>query len=296
MLELKSLETFVWVARLGGFRAAADRLNTTQPAISARIAQLEQELGVRLFSREHRRVALTPKGLDLLGRAEMMLSLRAEIIERAGEKTAMRGSIRLGVAESIVHTWLSRLIERLHYLYPAVSLEIEVDISVNLRRGLLDHDLDIAFLVAPVNEPNLKSQPLCRYPLAWVASPRLPLPAEPVSLNDLTRWPVITFSRATMPYVLLQDLFNRPDLPPVRLFGNSSLATVVRMTLDGIGVSVIPAVVVAREIAEQRLRLFKTEAELPSLAFSAAYPVKPDSHLAATVATLAAEVAKEWRT
>ncbi|MGL1138605.1 LysR family transcriptional regulator, partial [Vibrio parahaemolyticus] len=59
MLDLKSLETFVWVLRLGGFRKAAERLNTTQPAISARVSQLEDELGVSLFDRFGRRVAPT---------------------------------------------------------------------------------------------------------------------------------------------------------------------------------------------------------------------------------------------
>ncbi|MDR3438009.1 LysR family transcriptional regulator [Telmatospirillum sp.] len=294
MVDFKSVETFVWVARLGGFRNAAIRLNTTQPAISARIAQLEQELGVRLFDREHKRAALTQKGLDLLGHAEKMLTLRAEMIEIAGEKASMRGTIRLGVAESIVHTWLSRLVERLHYLYPALSLEIEVDVTVNLRRALLAHELDIAFLLGPINEPKLKSQPLCSYPLAWVATPQLPLPPEPVALADLARWPIITFSRNTQPYAAIQELFNRPGLGPARLFGNSSLATVVRMTLDGIGVSVIPPVIINREIKDGRLKVFTVDADLPCLAFSAAYAIKPDSHLAATVAALAVDVAANW--
>lgn len=294
MLDFKSVETFVWVARLGGFRAAAIRLNTTQPAISARIAQLEQELGVRLFDREHKKAVLTQKGLDLLSHAEKMLTLRSEMMQIAGDKAAMRGVIRLGVAESIVHTWLSRLVERLHYLYPGLSLEIEVDVSVNLKRALLAHELDIAFLLGPINEPKLKSQPLCSYPLGWVATPQLPLPAEPVSLTDLARWPIITFSRNTQPYAAIQELFNRPGLPPARLFGNSSLATVVRMTLDGIGVSVIPPVIVAREMKEGRLKIVKAAAELPNLTFSAAYDIKPDSHLAVTVAALAVEVAANW--
>lgn len=294
MVDFKTVETFVWVARLGGFRAAAIRLNATQPAISARIAQLEEELGVRLFDREHKRAALTQKGLDLLGYAEKLLTLRSEMIQIAGEKGSLRGVIRLGVAESIVHTWLSRLVERLHYLYPALSLEIEVDVSVNLRRALLTHELDIAFLLGPINEPKLKSQPLCSYPLAWVTTPQLPLPAEPVALADLARWPIITFSRNTQPYAAIQELFNRPGLPPARLFGNSSLATVVRMTLDGIGVSVIPPVIIGRELKDGRLKVVAAECELPNLVFSVAYALKPDDHLAATVANLAIEVAGNW--
>ena len=65
---LKQLESFVWVAKLGSFRATAERLNTTQPNISVRISQLESVLDVRLFYRDSGSVALTPIGHSLLGR------------------------------------------------------------------------------------------------------------------------------------------------------------------------------------------------------------------------------------
>lgn len=290
-MDLKALETFVWVAHLGGFRTAADRLNATQPAISARIALLEEELGVRLFERENRRIALTEKGQNLLGYAERMLSLRSEMIQAVSEKSAIKGVIRLGVAESIVHTWLSRLVERLHYLYPAVSLEVEVDVSNVMREELLAHQLDIAFLVGPIAEPRLKSVALCSYELNWVASPSLPLPPEPVPLRDLARWPIITFSRNTRPYGVIQEMFADADVPGVRMFGNSSLATVVRMTLDGIGVSAIPSIIISRELAEGRLRTFRAEQPLPTLDFVAAYAKKPDSLMASTIVDLAVQVA-----
>jgi len=77
MVDLRNLETFVWVAHLGGFRTAAEKLNTTQPAVSQRIAQLEDELAVKLFQREARGAKLTVKGFELLGYAERMLALRA---------------------------------------------------------------------------------------------------------------------------------------------------------------------------------------------------------------------------
>jgi DNA-binding transcriptional LysR family regulator len=291
MVDLRNLETFVWVAQLGGFRAAADKLHTTQPAISARIAILEDELRVKLFDREQRRATLTAKGFELLGYAERMLQLRADMMQAVTEKMAMRGLIRLGVAETIVHTWLSRLIERLHAVYPSITLEIEVDTTPNLRAALVAHQLDIAFLLGPVNESRIKNLPLCAYPLAWVANPKLDLPQEPVPLAGLARWPIITYPRNTRPYIEIQELFARADFPAPRLYGNSSLSTIVRMTLDGIGVSAIPPVVIGRELAEKKLRLVRAERGLPDLNFTAAFPVKPDSYIAAAVAELAREIA-----
>lgn len=80
-----------------------------------------------------------------------MLQLRADMMQAVTEKMAMRGLIRLGVSETIVHTWLSRLIERLHAVCPSITLEIEVDTTPNLRAGLIAHQLDVAFLLGPVN-------------------------------------------------------------------------------------------------------------------------------------------------
>ena len=65
-LALFHLETLLWIARLGTFRAAAERLNTTQPAISARVREMEEQLGVALFRNEGRGVVLTAKGRELV--------------------------------------------------------------------------------------------------------------------------------------------------------------------------------------------------------------------------------------
>src|SRR6185503_15131018 len=75
MIDFKTLETFMWVATLRSFRGAADKLNTTQPAVSQRIAQLEDFLGMRLLERDRRLVAPTRKGVELLGYAERLIRL-----------------------------------------------------------------------------------------------------------------------------------------------------------------------------------------------------------------------------
>jgi DNA-binding transcriptional LysR family regulator len=293
MLDLKSLEIFIWTMRLGGFRRAAERLNTTQPAVSARIAQLQDELGVVLFERVGRRVAPTPQAMVLLTYAEKMMALRSELLTAVADRSAIRGVIRLGVAETVVHTWLSQLIERLNALYPAVSLEIEVETSPSLRDALARHELDVAVMLASYTDVRFRTIPVGNYPLGWVASPALSLPAEPVSLADLAAWPIITLSRTTQPYGVIREMFSSIGLP-VRMFGNSSLASVVRMAVDAVGVSVIPTVIVQRELAEGRLRLIRSQAPLPGMTFCAAHSATAENHMASVVADLAAEVAANY--
>jgi DNA-binding transcriptional LysR family regulator len=294
MLDLRNLETFIWVARLGGFRLAAEKLNTTQPAISARIATLEQELGVRLFERKQRRAALTAKGLELLGYAEQILQLRTDMVRSVGAPASLRGLLRLGAPETIGHTWLSALVKRIHASYPSIVLEIQIDTTPNLRRALVSGDLDIAFLLGPISEPRIASTALCSYPVTWLASPRLDLPAGRVSLTELTRWPIIS-SRPGAPHTLaIKALLASAKIPPARLYTSSSIATIVRMTVDGIGVGVLPAIAAWRELAAGSLRLLETEYKLPDVDFFVSYRLKPDSHLAATIADLALEIARSY--
>ena len=80
MTDFKAIETFMWVVTLGSFRGAAQKLNTTQPAISQRIAQLEREVGVRLLQRDRRMVLPTPSGRQMMLYAEKLIGLRSEMM------------------------------------------------------------------------------------------------------------------------------------------------------------------------------------------------------------------------
>src|ERR1700745_1398137 len=132
MLDFRSIERFLWVVTLASFSGDAQRLNTTQPAISQRIAQLEREMGVKLLNRDHRVASPTPSGRQMMVYAEKLIGLRSAMMAQVGARTAMRGAPRLGSPETIVHTWLPRLIKNVNATYPNLSLEIEVDITTNL--------------------------------------------------------------------------------------------------------------------------------------------------------------------
>jgi|SRR5580704_1720766 DNA-binding transcriptional LysR family regulator len=292
MIDFKTLETFVWVANLRSFRGAAEKLHTTQPAVSMRIAQLEEALKVPLFERERRRVAPTEKGRELIGYAERLLRLRAEMIEAVGDPSTMRGRVRLGVAETIVHTWLPAFIERINTAYPNLELEIEVDISPNLRDRLVGRDLDLAFLLGPASHPNIHSRPLCAFPLAFMAHSDLKLGKKPVPLAEIARHPVITYSRNTEPYAALRELFARAGLQPT-IHASASLATVVHMALGGIGIAALPPAILAGLAARGRLRAITTEAELPDLNFVVCWPAAPESIAVQKVAGIATQVAQD---
>ena len=100
MTDFKAIETFMWVVTLGSFRGAAQKLNTTQPAISQRIAQLEREVGVRLLQRDRRMVLPTPSGRQLMVYAEKLIGLRSEMLAVVGDRSAINPPYRGRVVPS----------------------------------------------------------------------------------------------------------------------------------------------------------------------------------------------------
>ena len=113
-----------------------------------------------------------------------------------------------------------------------------------------------------------------------------------LTVHDLAKFPIITFPRKTQPYEIVRSLFNRPDLPPMRLHASASLATVIHMAIEGLGIAVIPTAIVENEMADGRLQLLSTNLQIPPLTFSASWLASPDTVAVERVAELAAKLAQ----
>lgn len=294
LVDLRNIETFYWVATLGGFRVAAERLHTTQPAVSQRIRALEEALGVRLIERDSRGIALTAKGLELLPRAEQMLRARSDLLLAAREENVIQGTLRLGVSETLVHTWLPRLMEQLHARHPALLMDIQVDTSTVLKEQVNSHQVDLAFLLGPMSEPNVHNLELCEYPLHWMASPRLGLGPGPVSLKRVGEWPVITYAATTDPHKEVQMRLRAAGVDPVRMYGSSALGVIVRMAQDGIGTAVAALVTAQRALREGTLTVLQVEGPpLSPLHYTACWRSGPADLLPRMVAQAAQRIARE---
>jgi DNA-binding transcriptional LysR family regulator len=108
--------------------------------------------------------------------------------------------------------------------------------------------------------------------------------------KDLARFPIITFPRRSQPYEVVRSLFNRPGLPPIQLHASASLATVIHMAIEGLGIAVIPTSIVENELADGRLRLLTTDLKITPLTFSASWLESPDTLAVERVAELAATI------
>ncbi|RED49781.1 LysR family transcriptional regulator [Aestuariispira insulae] len=290
-MRLKNLETFVTVVKAGSFRAAAERLYTTQPAISARIAALEENLGVELFDRSKRQVSLKPKGLELLSYAECILKMNAEMELAIADRSSYSGLIRLGSSETLIHTWGPTFLDKVRQTYPKITIELEVDTTLGLRNSLANQEIDIAFLMGPVSEPSMRNRDLCSYPLVWVASPEMNLPDKPLSLSELAGYPMLSYPRKTMPYIALRDAFREASLPSVRIDCSSSLATIIHLATHGAGISVLPREVIEKPISSGELRIIEVDYDFPALEFTVTYPSSGMVPILDLLADMAVEIA-----
>ncbi|WP_260580937.1 LysR family transcriptional regulator [Sphingopyxis sp. PET50] len=170
-ISLYHLETLIWIDRLGTFSAAAERLNTTQPAVSARMRELEQRMGTALFRRDGRGMSLTAAGRKLVRDCDPLLRDMQRALLGSGGFAEASGVVRIGAGEIAAASCLPAFVAALKADMPDVGLEIEIDLTANLIQQLLTGRTDIAFAAGPVAHPALKTRPIGEVALVWLASP-----------------------------------------------------------------------------------------------------------------------------
>lgn len=289
-MNLKQIETFVWVAALGSFRKAAEKLNSSQPAVSSRINALEELLNVKLFDRGATTSKLTTKGIELLPHAQKLLLMGERFKEIACESTALNGVLRLGVSETIVHTWLSDFLKSAHLSIPGVDIEVTVDVTSNMRNDLVSRTLDLAFLMGPISEYRIENIELCSYSLVWTCSPSLELPQGLVNIETLLQKPILTYARNTRPFAELSTLSRLEGVDILRLFPSTSLSACRRMTIDGLGIGMLPIEMIYDDVAKGDLRMVESTWYPSGLDFTASFPRDPFNPIAEKMAMLAVEV------
>lgn len=182
-ISLANLETAFWVSRLGSFTAAAQRLYTTQPAVSARMRELESTLGIKLFVRNGRGVALTKPGRDFLAEAEPLLQQLERLTASFQAGNSIAGTVRIG-AGNIPMSWFPEIVNRLHESMPDLTFDVDVDIAIKLLQRLDARTLDLAIVAGPVDETRHLVRSLGYDQMLWVTSPFHPSLKTMGSLQD----------------------------------------------------------------------------------------------------------------
>ncbi|MBB4105202.1 LysR family transcriptional regulator [Allorhizobium borbori] len=292
-MNTRFLETFLWAARLSSFSAAAERLHTTQASVSNRIAALERELGVTLFTRDVRCVNLTQAGRLALQHAEKIVNLTGEFRQMVSSREALRGTVRIGAADTIVYAWLPLLIRRMNEHYPGVSLDLTIDTSLKISQRIQNGEVDLGFIMGPVMAPGIYSAALCTFESCWVGATDLPLPESGLTIEDIAHFPLLTFSTGSQPHQALRSMLDAHGLSDSRIYNSNSLSIMTRLVAAGVGVGALPRVLVEDIIRAGEARILDISPAVPSLTFHSVYQDRGDNAVARAIADMATEIVAE---
>lgn len=218
-MKLQQLRFTVEVARQGlNVSTAAEVLHTSQPGVSKQIRLLEQELGVEIFERHGKRViGITEPGRAVISIAERILSEAANL-KRAGEEYANEtsGSLRIATTHTQARYALPKAITAFKQKYPGVQLSIHQGNPTQICDEVLAGDADIAIATEAIADyEELVSLPCYQWNRCVVVPPQHPLlDAKPLTLEAITRYPVITYDFAFAGRSLVNKAFESRGLKP----------------------------------------------------------------------------------
>jgi len=260
-MDTTGLRTFITAAELESFSLAADQLFLTQPAVSKRVAALEDELGTLLFDRIGRHVQLTEAGRELLPRAKSILN---EIEDSRRLITNLSGTVagRLSIGTSH-HIGLHRLppiLRRYSAQYPEVELDLHFMDSEAACRAVLAGDLELGIVTLPPDPvEDLESEIIWPDPLAIVVGHDHPLVQQmaqkkSVTLKDISHFPAILPSHGTYTRELLEQAFEPKALNLIVGMTTNYLETIKMMVSVGLGWSVLPQTMLSEDLVALKIR------------------------------------------
>lgn len=247
-IAIYHLETLLWIARLGTFRAAAERLNTTQPAISARVREIEDRLGVALFRREGRRMVLTARGRQLVQSCEPLWAGLETALLGASDFAGASGVVRIGTGEIAAASCLPAFVQAVERDLPGVTLEVELDLTARMFQQLLAGTSDIVFLAGPVASPGIRTAPIGAVDLVWAAGRETA--AAGGFAHALPVWSIP--SHSPLHGAMLESLAaNRVPYRAISTCNN--VRTLVEIIAGGGGAAVLPEAMIRSELADGTL-------------------------------------------
>lgn len=239
----KHFTIFVEVCRFLNFSQAAEALNTTQPAVSLAVKELESHYGVALFERMNRRVYLTPAGEALLATAQDVLRGFQEAEETLGQGRPL--ALRVGANVSFGEAGLAQVLGRFRQEHPQVRLRALVANSDKIQSLLAENQLDVGIVDGLGVSERLRAQPLYQEDLVLAAAPgRFPAPA---TVEELAALPLLLREPGSGLRSSVDRVFSQQGLAPQPLLESTSTAALAQAAKAGLGVAILPETLAQRE-------------------------------------------------
>ena len=240
--ELRHIEAFLAVARCGSFTRAASELHVSQPALTVQIHQLEAALGLRLFDRNNRNVALTQPGRELLGPFERVLLEIQSIVEHAHDVAAhRRGVVTVACLPSIAAGFLPQAIAELAARHQGIAVRVRDVVGARVVELVKSGDVDFGLGICGRGDRELSEEPLFVDRLAAFVPKDHPLARRRViSLRMAAAHPLILTRRDSSVRELIERALDHEALSVTVAQEATYMTTALEMAAAGLGVAILP--------------------------------------------------------
>ena len=250
-MTLRHMKIFVTVFQQGSITGAARELHLAQPSVSLAIKELENYYGLRLFERIGRHISPTEGSKEFYNYAIHIVSLFQEMEKKMKNWDAV-GSIRIGTSITIGTHILPALTRRFQRKYPELRLEAFISKSSDIEQHLLNNSIDIGLIETQPEHPELTFTPFMEDTMCAIVPCHHPLAGQAeISLPQLAEYPFLMREHGSAGREILDAALSLQKISVRPVWESSSTQAIVRGVSEGIGVAVLPYLLVERDIREE---------------------------------------------
>jgi len=251
-MEIRELQTFRTVVEQESFTRAAEALRYAQSTITGHIQALESEIGVPLFHRLGKRIQMTEAGKELYAETLRLFEIHARMLNIGADNQAIRGTLRIGAAESVILYKMKPILTAFVQMYPEVHLSLIHDTCSELRRKVMTGELDMALTLEPeINHSDLFVSPIEDVDLYILGGPFCRVQTLVGQNSDFLMEECIIFTEKDCAYrSFFEDYLRQKGFHYRNRLEFTSIATLMQCVMSGLGIALLPAYCVEEPIKE----------------------------------------------
>ena len=256
-MNFNQLRAFYEVAKSRSFKEAADRLCVSQPAVTAQIKALEDQIGMKIFSRRGRQLVLTQCGSSILQHVQDIFE-KEEEIERIIRETqkVRRGTLKVGTTILYARYLFSHLVPSFHETYPNVKILVEEGSSTEMVRSVAAFRNEIAVAAKTEMLRNVEFVPFRKEKLVLFAANNHPFAnREHIRFDELRDQNMIMKQKGSGTALTVEQTFFRRGMTPTTNVELSNLESIIEMVEKGEGVAFLAEMAVKGAAEEGRVKI-----------------------------------------
>ena len=254
-MTLRHMKIFEAVFRHSNITKAAEELHLAQPSVSVAVRELEEYYGICLFERLGRRIVPTELGKEFYGYALHIVSLLDEMEQKIRNWDAL-GVIRIGASITIGTHILPPLLKQYQALYPELRTEVTIGKSAVIEQHILENKIDIGLIENQSEHPDINVLPFMEDYMQAIVAPDHPLAKySQVTLEQLAQYPFLMREKGSAGREILDACFALEQITVHPLWESASTQAIVRGVAEGLGVAVLPCLLVRKNIEEHTVKM-----------------------------------------